>query len=71
MPSCCRMEHCLQRHKWAVLGKRSGKEKEGDLGTFLFSLHFSIASTAFFFFFSIKPKERSRTAMKYKQVVST
>lgn len=51
MPSCCRMEHCLQRHKWAVLGKRSGKEKEGDLGTFLFSLHFSIASTAFFFFF--------------------
>ena len=73
MSRCCRMEHCSQRHKWAVLGKRSGKEKEGDLGTFLFSLHFSIASTSFFFFFflSIKPKERSRIAMKYKQVVST
>lgn len=39
-----------------MLGRRSGKEKEGDLGALLFSLHFSIASAAFFFFFLSSPK---------------
>lgn len=40
-----------------MLGKRSGKEKEGDLGALLFSLHFSIASAAFFFFLSSPKRE--------------
>lgn len=57
-----------------MLGKHSGKEKEGDLGGLLFSLHFSIASAGWFggvfFFFSIKPKERKRTETKYKWVLS-
>lgn len=56
-----------------MLGKHSGKEKEGDLGGLLFSLHFSIAYTVlvFFFFFPIKPKERNRTEAKYKWVLLT
>lgn len=52
-----------------MLGKRSGKEKEGDLGALLFSLRFSIASTAFFFL-PLNPKEGSRTETNYKQVLS-
>lgn len=53
----CSMEHCQQRLKWVVLGKHSGKEKEGDLGGLLFSLHFSIASAVLFFFLSSPKRE--------------
>lgn len=54
-----------------MLGRRSGKEKEGDLGALLFSLHFSIASAAlFFFFFLSSPKGETEQKKKYKQVLS-
>lgn len=46
-----------------MLGKRSGKEKDGDLGALLFSLHFSIASTVFFSY-QVPGKKRNRSKIE-------